>query len=515
MTVGTPESGAQVEDRIKADVQREAPDSDPYLTVHWLRSLIAGIARRIFDFYGDLTRTETRLFPDTADDETAPRWGNIYVGPPAPATGSSGQLVATGTAGGTIGVGVVLTAGGEEYTVSSGGAVAAQEISVTSLTRSGTTATATTASDHGLSSFVPVTIAGADQTEYNLTDAAITVTGLNTFEYAVAGSPASPATGTITAAFTTVNVTVASTGFGESTNLDAGKAVALQSPIVNVDDTLFVTFAEVGGGTGEESTADYIARYLEKIRNPVAHFNESDIESKAKEVAGVTRVFVNPAGTEISTVAVTSIARVGNVATVTTTTPHGLVGGEVTTIVGAVETDYNVIDTEVIVESTTVFHYVVANTPATPATGTITATTSIPLGQVRTFFMRDNDDIAIPSASEIQTVKDKIDEIRPATTASDDNIVAAPLAVPSPYVFTALTPNTSTMQSAIDDNLDQFYAEQVSVSTDVDEDAYRAAIKNTVDPDTGDTVGTFELSSPSGDIAIIFGEIATKGSVTF
>ena len=515
MAVGTPESGAQVEDRIKADVQREAPDSDPYLTVHWLRSLIAGIARRIFDFYGDLNRTETRLFPDTADDETASRWGNIYVGPPTPATGSSGQLVATGTAGGTIGAGVVLTAGGEEYTVSSGGAVAAQEISVTSLTRSGTTATATTASDHGLSSFVPVTIAGADQTEYNLTDAAITVTGLNTFEYTVAGSPAFPATGTITAAFTAVNVTVNSTGFGESTNLAADTAAALQSPIVNVDDTLFVTFAEVGGGTEEESTADYIARYLEKIRNPVAHFNESDIESKAKEVAGVTRVFVNPAGTEISTVAVTSITRTGNVATVTTTTPHGLVGGEVTTIADAVETDYNVIDTEVIVESTTVFHYVVANTPTSPATGTITATTSIPLGQVRTFFMRDNDDNAIPSASEIQTVKDKIDEILPANTATDDNIVAAPLAVPSAYVFTALTPNTGTMQAAIDANLDQFYAEQASVGTDVDEDAYRAAIKNTVDPDTGDIVATFELSSPSGDIAISFGEIATKGSVTF
>ena len=71
MGVGTPDSATQVEDRIKADVQREAPDSNPYLTVHWLRSLIAGIARRIFDFYLDLNRTETRLFPDTAA-----RWQN-------------------------------------------------------------------------------------------------------------------------------------------------------------------------------------------------------------------------------------------------------------------------------------------------------------------------------------------------------------------------------------------------------------------------------------------------------
>ena len=60
MSVGTPDESTQVEDRIKADVQREAPDSNPYVRVHWLRSLIAGIARRIFDFYQDLTRTEAR-----------------------------------------------------------------------------------------------------------------------------------------------------------------------------------------------------------------------------------------------------------------------------------------------------------------------------------------------------------------------------------------------------------------------------------------------------------------------
>lgn len=69
--------------------------------------------------------------------------------------------------------------------------------SVTSISRSGSVATATVTS-HGLSSGQNVTISGAAQAAYNGTFA-ITVTGVSTFTYVVEGQPTSPATGTITA----------------------------------------------------------------------------------------------------------------------------------------------------------------------------------------------------------------------------------------------------------------------------------------------------------------------------
>lgn len=68
---------------------------------------------------------------------------------------------------------------------------------IASITRSGSVATVTTASAHGRTTGDVVTIAGADQTEYNIT-ATITVTGTTTFTFTVSGSPASPATGTLT-----------------------------------------------------------------------------------------------------------------------------------------------------------------------------------------------------------------------------------------------------------------------------------------------------------------------------
>ena len=71
--------------------------------------------------------------------------------------------------------------------------------SVSSITRSGTTATVTTATAHGFSTGQKVVISGATQTDYN---GAFTVTVSSTtqFTYTVANSPATPATGTILAA---------------------------------------------------------------------------------------------------------------------------------------------------------------------------------------------------------------------------------------------------------------------------------------------------------------------------
>ena len=69
---------------------------------------------------------------------------------------------------------------------------------VTSVTRSGSTVTVTTTEDHGYATGQTVTIAGATQTKYNGTWE-ITVTGADTFTYTITTTPATPATGTITA----------------------------------------------------------------------------------------------------------------------------------------------------------------------------------------------------------------------------------------------------------------------------------------------------------------------------
>lgn len=89
----------------------------------------------------------------------------------------------------------VVGQGAANKTISAVSAVAATTVSVSGITRSGTTATATS-NGHGLSNGFQVTISGAEQTEYN---GAFTISGVaaNTFNFTVAGSPDTPATGTI------------------------------------------------------------------------------------------------------------------------------------------------------------------------------------------------------------------------------------------------------------------------------------------------------------------------------
>lgn len=436
MPLGLPEDSEEVESRIKVDVAREAPDSNPYLANSWLGSILTAFGRRLFDFYRDLLRTTEQLFPDsTFLTDFIIRWGNIYGKQRQAATPSNGNAVATGIAGSTITLGSILASNGNEYSVTTSATISDNVVSVSSITRSGNTATVTTVSDHGLASNVPVTTSGAVETEYNVTDAEITVNGLDTFTYQVAGSPATPATGTIQAAYTSASVAIESSLEGQDKNLDADSPLTLQSPIAGVDNELRVDFGQVGGGTDQESLGSLQGRTLDKIQNPVAHFNVSDIKDKAREVPGVTRVFVE----------------------------------EVTPDVG----------------------------------------------QVTVYFMRDNDDNPIPSASEAQDVKAALNTIRPANTAEADLIVSPPTAVIVDFTFTNITPDTSTMRSAITANLEQFFTESTEVGSDLDEDAYRSAIINTVDIETGQSMQTFILSVPSGDIAIASGEIPVLGAVSY
>lgn len=91
---------------------------------------------------------------------------------------------------------------------------------ITSLTSSGTTATATTYAPHGLSNGNTVTVAGATSTNgyYNKTTT-ITATGNNTFTYTLTGSDSTPASGSyIHFATAADNLTITPVGVLTATN---------------------------------------------------------------------------------------------------------------------------------------------------------------------------------------------------------------------------------------------------------------------------------------------------------
>jgi len=317
---------------------------------------------------------------------------------------------------------------------------------------------------------------------------------------------------------------------------------------------------------------------------------------------------VTDGGTIAQVVSSITITRVGNLATAVTSTDHEL-SSEVTLFIdGAVETEYN--GSHVItVTDDDKFTFEVLGAPATPATGTITATgdyvgvtlesqdtgtgvnviaglkmsliitqagintdaytqfgaiaggtgaesnpalylrvlssRSNPVanfsvgaitkacldvsgvtrvlvkritpavGDVTVLFVRDGDEGSIiPDASELLTVKTRLIEDLPAQSAEADLYVLAPTPVTTNYTFSAIYPNTPSMQDAINANLEAFYRDKVTFDTDVSEDAYSSAIIGTIDPTNGDILNSFTLTSPSGDVSVSSNEIGVIGTVT-
>jgi hypothetical protein len=143
------------------------------------------------------------------------------------------------------------------------------------LARTDTTATATSTA-HGFIAGQCVLIAGADQSEYNGEKYILTVTD-NTFTFAVAGSPATPATGTITAKMAPAGWTASYTG----TNKKAYRTGGGNQRYLRVDDSTstsarvagYEAMTDVDTGTNPFPTAAQVSGGLYINKSSVADTN--------------------------------------------------------------------------------------------------------------------------------------------------------------------------------------------------------------------------------------------------
>ena len=138
-------------------------------------------------------------------------------------------------------------------------------------------------------------------------------------------------------------------------------------------------------------------------------------------------------------------------------------------------------------------------------------------GQTSVFILRDNDANIAPSATVIANTKTAIiDEGKlPANSAEGDLYVQAPTLVEAAFTFTALSPDTTTMRTAIEDNLTALFADSAEFEEDVTEASFWGTIQNTQDLTTGAFVSSFTIIAPAADVAVAAGEIATIGVFTW
>ena len=131
------------------------------------------------------------------------------------------------------------------------------------------------------------------------------------------------------------------------------------------------------------------------------------------------------------------------------------------------------------------------------------------IGSTTVYFTRDNDDDIIPSATEVQAVKDQLVSIIPAHMSETQIFVEAPTAVPVTIEISGLSPDTTTLRDVIKQELADLFASRTSLGQDLPRDLIAGAIYQAVDPTSLLGVDTFTLVQPAADITINTGEIPT------
>ena len=432
--------------QIRAEFRKNLPSVDPTVHGSWARAFGDGNAILCQENMFKIRDLEIQLFPQYATGEFLEIWGAYENLTRNPAVGASGIIALDDTTSAVTTVIPALTvftgSNGVLYNTTAVSTISAVTQVITSLVRSGTTVTATMASEHSLATGLNVVIAGAVETEYNGT-VAITVTSRETFTYQITTTPTTPAT-TVTALSYSLNVasiTVNAQTTGTETNLITG---------AECDNATYgsalVGFDGLSGGAVLELDEPYRARIMLSRSIIQGVFTPDQIKLAALGISGNTRAFVKKA-------------------------VDGAAGG--------------------------------ATAPAP--------------GQVSCFFLRDGDANIIPTATVIATTKQAIIDNGklPANSAEADLFVQAPTLVSTAFTFSAISPDTTTMQTAVANTLQAFFDDSVEFETSVTEASFLGTIQNTQDLETGAFLASFALTTPAADITVAAGEIASLGAVTF
>jgi hypothetical protein len=269
---------------------------DPNIRNSFALGLVKSMSAGFDENNDNIKEVLKQLFPQTATDEYLELWASWFGITRKDPVKAEGYAIFTGTASTTIpNATTIQKADGTQYETQASATISAQTIGITTLTRSGSTATATTTANHNLATGVSVVIAGASQTEYNIT-ATINVISNTQFTYTISGTPASPATGTITASFTSAFVAIKAIDYGVNGNSAGGSQLTLISPIINVNDSCYLSYDGLTLGLDAETDDELRSRLNERCANFTAPFTASGLPVFIKErIAGITRVWVQTA----------------------------------------------------------------------------------------------------------------------------------------------------------------------------------------------------------------------------
>jgi len=300
---------------------------------------------------------------------------------------------------------------------------------------------------------------------------------------------------------------------GASYTLTLGTVLTLQAPLPQVSSTSVVTASTVDG-VDEGDIENLRERVLERLRTPPHGGADPDYVAWAKEVPGVTRVWVDGGGLGPGTVVV-RFMRDAEIP------PFPSTGTQAQATVSFTGAGGEVGQGTVLVRLSDGAEYTLdADVPGVPDTGTITAVYpgaqyTLTPGTILAFAAGPPLDVDPPvtvgssdvagTDGEVQAVEAYLDELRPVTA---EVRVFAP--IDYPVAFTAaVVPDTAAVRAAVEAELQDLFQRVAEPGGTV----YLSAIRTAVGTAAGLT--DYTLTVPAADVAPGAGELASLGVVTW
>lgn len=137
------------------------------------------------------------------------------------------------------------------------------------------------------------------------------------------------------------------------------------------------------------------------------------------------------------------------------------------------------------------------------------------VGQVTVYFVRDNDADILPDSNEIAKAKEAVEALRTVKDSKSDVFVYAPTSKVVDFNISNVVPNTATMKTAIENNIKQFFDDNVDLEATLSLEKIKSAIQSSFDLETGKQLDTYTLNNPSADIVCGTGELPVLGTITF
>jgi len=234
-------------------------------------------------------------YPNSASDISLDRVTEITAISRNPATRSTVTLYLAGTASTLISTGALFAVqdAEDQFQTTANATLTGSQITISSLTRSGTTVTATSVA-HGFAVGRRMFITGAVQPEYNGLVTIATVPTVDTFTYVISGTPVSPATGTIVGdPATAVTAEAVNTGPIQALAGTLNVIVNTISGLDRVENQL-----DAVKGVNLETDAEFRTRRVAALQGLGAARLEA-IRGALLQLAGVSnaKVFENATGT--------------------------------------------------------------------------------------------------------------------------------------------------------------------------------------------------------------------------